>query len=110
MPLTDVAIRAARAKEKPYKLFDERGLFLLVTTTGSRLWRVKYHVSGREKLLSLGDYRDVSLKRAREKRDELRRLLADGVDPSAQRKAEQLANASTLRAVGDEWLALQMKT
>jgi integrase len=110
MALTDVAIRAAKAKEKPYKLFDERGLFLLVTPTGSRLWRVKYHVSGREKLLSLGDYRDVPLKRAREKRDELRRQLADGIDPSAQGRADQLANASTLRAVGDEWLALQKKT
>jgi integrase len=91
-------------------LFDERGLSLLVTPTGSRLWRLKYYVSGREKLLSLGDYRDVPLKRAREKRDDARRLLADGVDPSAQRKADQLANANTLRAVGDEWLALQKKT
>jgi integrase len=110
VPLTDAAIRAAKAKHKPYKLFDERGLFLLVTPTGSRLWRLKYYVSGREKLLSLGDYRDVPLKRAREKRDDARRLLADGVDPSAQRKAEQLASANTLRAIGDEWLALQKKT
>jgi integrase len=109
VPLTDVAIRGAKAKNKPYKLFDERGLFLLVTPSGSRLWRLKYYVSGREKLLSLGDYRDVPLKRAREKRDDARRLLADGVDPSAHRKAEQLANANTLRAVGDEWLALQKK-
>jgi hypothetical protein len=70
---------------------------------------LKYYVSGREKLLSLGDYRDVPLKRAREKRDDARRLLADGVDPSAQRKAEQLASANTLRAIGDEWLAIQKK-
>jgi integrase len=110
VPLTDAAIRGAKAKNKPYKLFDERGLFLLVTPTGSRLWRLKYYVSGREKLLSLGDYRDVPLKRAREKRDDARRLLADGVDPSAQRKAEQLASANTLRAIGDEWLAIQKKT
>jgi integrase len=110
VPLTDVAIRAAKAKGKPYKLFDERGLFLLVTPTGSRLWRLKYYVSGREKLLALGDYRDVPLRRAREKRDEARRRLADGIDPSAERKAERLANASTLRAIGDEWLALQKKT
>ena len=61
-------------------------------------------------MLSFGDYRDVPLKRAREKRDEARRLLADGIDPSAGRKAERIASASTLRAIGDEWLALQKKT
>jgi Arm DNA-binding domain len=83
VPLTDVQIRAAKPREKPYKLLDERGSFLLVKPNGARLWRFKYAHAGREKLISLGDFRDVPLKRAREKRDEARRLVADGIDPSA---------------------------
>ena len=108
--LTDTAIRAAKPKQKPYKLFDERGLFLLVKPNGARLWRFKYVLDGREKLISFGDYRDVPLRRAREKRDEARRLVADGVDPSAERKAETIAQADTFRAVADEWLELQSKS
>src|SRR5882757_9323505 len=76
--LTELSVRAAKAAEKPYKLYDERGLFMLVTTAGGRLWRFKYRVGGVEKLLTLGAYPDVSLKRAREKRDDARRTLADG--------------------------------
>jgi hypothetical protein len=63
--LTELRIRAAKAGEKPYKLFDERGLFMLVTSAGGRLWRFKYHLDGVEKLLTLGSYPDVSLKHAR---------------------------------------------
>lgn len=105
MRLTDVEIRAAQAKAKPYKLFDERGLFQLVTPTGARLWRLKYSFEGREKLISLGDYRDVPLRRAREKRDAARRLVADGKDPSAERQAAKAALSDTLEAVAREWLA-----
>jgi Arm DNA-binding domain len=75
--LTEAAIRNAKPREKPYKLFDERGLFMLVVPTGGRLWRFRYRHSGKEKLLSLGAYPDVPLRRAREKRDEARRLVAD---------------------------------
>jgi hypothetical protein len=82
---------------------------LLVKPSGARLWRFKYSFAGREKLLAFGDYRDVSLKRAREKRDHARRLVADGVDPSAERKAERIAHASTFRAIAEEWIALQAK-
>jgi integrase len=108
--LTESKIKAAKPREKAHKLFDERGLFLLVPLTGARLWRFKYRIGGREKLLSLGAYPDVSLKRAREKRDDARKLVADGSDPSAQRKAAKAAGADTFRAVADEWIALQAKT
>jgi integrase len=109
MPLTDVTIRAAKPREKPYKLFDERGLFLLVKPNGARLWRFKYTVGGREKLISLGDYRDVPLKRARDKRDEARRLLADGIDPSTQRQEQRAAAADSLTALAEEFFARQAK-
>ena len=71
--LTESRIRAARASDKPYKLFDERGLHMLVTPQGGRLWRLRYWLDGREKLLTLGAYPDVPLKRAREKREEARK-------------------------------------
>ena len=101
--LTEKAVQAAKAADKPEKLFDGGGLYLLVNPQGSRLWRLKYRIHGKEKLLAIGAYPDVSLKRAREKRDEARRLLADGIDPSAQRKAEKLADANTFEAIAREW-------
>jgi hypothetical protein len=78
MALTDSAIRNAKAKEKPYKVADERGLFLLVTPSGGKWWRFKYRYAGKEKLLSVGVYPDVGVKEAREGRDEARKRLADG--------------------------------
>src|SRR5215471_12876572 len=102
--LNEARIRASRPKDRPYKLFDERGLFMLVTPVGGRLWRFRYRYNGVEKLLTLGAYPDVSLKRAREKRDDARRLVADGSDPSAKRRAERNAAANTFAAVADEWL------
>jgi integrase len=105
--LTETAIKAAKPQEKPYKLFDERGLFLLVTPQGGRLWRLKYRYAGAEKLLALGAYPDVLLKRAREKRDEARSLVADGRDPSEIRKAEKAARGNTFAAIAEEWLRLR---
>jgi hypothetical protein len=104
--LNESRIRASEHREKPYKLFDERGLFMLITPSGGRLWRLRYRHSGVEKLLTLGAYPEVSLKRAREKREDARRLLADGVDPSANRKAERTAQADTFEAIAMEWLKL----
>jgi integrase len=104
--LSDTRIRAAKPLERPYKLFDERGLYLLVTPTGNRLWRLRYRMGALEKLLALGAYPDVPLKRAREKRDEARKLIADGIDPNAKRKAERSAQAETFEAVANEWLEL----
>ena len=65
--LSDTRVRGAKPSDRQYKLYDGRGLFLLVTPTGGRLWRFKYRIDGREKLISLGAYPDVALKRAREK-------------------------------------------
>jgi integrase len=108
--LSETKIRAAKLKERPYKLFDKRGLFLLVTPTGGRLWRLRYRIGALEKLISLGAYPDVTLKRAREKRDDARRLIADDIDPSAQRKAQRAALLDTFEGVAKEWLALQSKS
>jgi len=107
MSLTETAIKTAKPAEKPYKLFDERGLYLLVNPGGGRLWRLKYRVAGREKLLAIGAYPDLSLAKARERRDEARRLLADQIDPSARKKAERLAQADTFESTAREWLELQ---
>jgi len=108
--LNDTRVRSAKSREKAFKLSDERGLFLLVTPTGGRLWRFKYRVQGREKLISLGAYPDVTLKRARERRDAARKLLAHGVDPSVQRQAERAALAQSFEGVAKEWLDLQTKS
>ena len=110
MHLSDVAIRNAKPKEKPIKLFDRDGLYLLVKPSGSRLWRLKYRIAGREKLISLGSYPEVSLKVARDRCDEARRLVADGADPSAKRRAERAARADTFEALAREWLEMQGKT
>jgi len=110
MSLTELAIRAAKPQGKPYKVYDEKGLFLLVKPNGARLWRFKYAHAGVEKLLSLGAYPDVPLKRARAKRDEARKLVADAVDPSARRKAEKAAQAQSFRAVAEEWLETKRDT
>lgn len=77
MPLTNAAIRNAKPGEKPLKLFDGGGLFLYIPTTGGKWWSLKYRFGGKEKLLSLGTYPEVSLSDAREKRDQARKLLAD---------------------------------
>lgn len=105
--LTPSQVQNAKKQAKPYKLADERGMFLYVQPNGSKWWRLKYRrpVTGKENLLSLGVYPDTSLKRAREKRDEARTLLADGIDPGEMRKAEAAADANTFEAVAREWYA-----
>src|SRR3984885_8993136 len=108
--LSEARVRSAKPRERAYKLFDERGLFLLVTPTGGRLWRLRYRIGNLEKLISLGSYPDVPLKRAREKRDEARRLIADEIDPSAERKARRAAMLVTFQGVAQEWLDLQGKS
>jgi integrase len=104
------ALQAAKPHEKPYKLFDGQGLYLLVQPNGRRGWRFKYRFADKEKLLSLGAFPDVSLKQAREKRDEMRKQLATGTDPSLQRKAKQQASADSFEAVAREWHANQRHT
>ena len=110
MSLTDTAIRSAKPRDKPYKLADERGMFLLVQPTGGKWWRLKYRIDGREKSLSLGVYPDVPLKLARRRRDEARARLADGIDPSAERAARRRQRADTFEAVAREWYGTKSPT
>lgn len=91
MPLTDTAIRQAKPAAKPYKVGDSGGLYLEVAPAGGKWWRLKYRFEGKEKRISLGTYPDTTLAAAREKRDDARRLLAAGKDPSAQRQAKDAA-------------------
>jgi integrase len=109
MPLTDTAIRNAKPGEKPVRLFDGSGLYLEVSPTGGKWWRLKYRFDGKEKRLSLGVYPDVSLKDARDRRDASRKLLADGIDPSQNRKAMKSAradrSANSFEVVAREWFA-----
>jgi len=89
---------------QPYKLTDEKGLYLLVTPSGGKLWRLDYRCGGKRQTLALGSYPDVSLSRVREKRDEARKQLTEGIDPMAKRKAEKEAPAHTLEAVAREFM------
>jgi integrase len=101
-------VKAATYADRAYKVFDGGGLFLHVQSRG-RYWRLKYRWGGRERLLSLGVYPRVSLAKARERRDEARKLIDDGIDPSARRKAEKAARNKPTRfeAVAREWLQKQ---
>src|ERR1700680_725055 len=105
--LTDKAIQAAKSKARPYKQADGEGLTLLVKPIGSELCRFRYRHEGREKMLGFGSYPDTSAKLAREKRDQARKMLAQGLDPSGTRRAEKAARSNTLEAIAGEWLALQ---
>jgi integrase len=106
--LTDPKVRQAKPAEKPYKLFDGGGLFLLVQPGGSKLWRLKYRFGGKEKLLAIGSYdKGVSLKKAREARDRARDQLIEGIDPGASKKKEKHAEReqaeNTFRAIALNW-------
>lgn len=111
MPITDRAIINAKAKTKPYQLSDGGGLSLEVAPKGGKWWRFKYRIAGKQKRISLGVYPDVPLKAARERRDEARRLVAAGIDPSEQRKAEKREAAgraaNSFEAVAREWYEKQ---
>jgi integrase len=115
--LTDTAVKNAKAKEKPYKLSDERGLYLYVTATGDgcgRYWRFDYRYDGKRKTLALGAYPDVTLKDARERREDARKLLVNGVDPSENRKATKAAkverSANSFEVLCREWLEQRKDT
>ncbi len=107
MALSARQIQTAKPKDKEYKLSDERGLYLLVKPNGARYWRMKYRFAGKEKKLSIGVYPDISLADARVKRDEARKLLAEGNDPAEQKKLEKLAKKitveNTFKAIAIEW-------
>ena len=109
MPLTDIAIRRAQPSSKSRKLFDGRGLYLEVTPRGGKYWRLKYRFGGKEKRLSLGVYPDVSLKEARRRCEDARRLLTEAIDPSEHRQAMKAARvqsaSNSVEAVAREWFA-----
>ncbi len=90
MPLRDLEIRALKAQDRVYKRADERGLYLKVHPSGSKLWRLKYAYLGKDKRIALGRYLEVGLAEARRKRDETRQSLREGVDPLAERKRAKL--------------------
>lgn len=107
--LTASSVANARPRAKTYKLADERGMYLLVKPDGARWWRFDYRRpnSGSRNTISLGVYPDVSLRLARDRRDDARKQLASGIDPSEKRKAESVASAETFEAVAREWFAKQ---
>src|SRR4051812_9238634 len=111
MPLTNTTIRKEKPTARPVKLFDGGGLFLLVMPSGGKWWRLKYRFSGKEKLLSLGVYPDISLKDARERRENARKLLANDIDPALNRRAakeaQQEQGANTFEVIAREWLEKQ---
>lgn len=110
MPLTDTAIRSLKPKDKEYKVSDEKGLYLLVTPSGGRLWRLKFRAQGgTEKKLSLGRYPEVSLRKARDLRDAARAQVADGIDPAAQKRrakaAAKVSAENTFTSVAEAFIA-----
>jgi integrase len=107
MPLTDIAAKSAKPKDKIYKLSDEKGLLLSVRPNGGKYWQMKYRFDGIEKTLSFGVYPEVSLKEARDKRDEARKKIKDGIDPSQEKKLAKLTRMidaeNSFEAVAREW-------
>lgn len=107
MPLSDTQCKTAKPQEKQYKMTDEKGLCLLVATTGGKWWRFNYRFEQKHKTLSMGIYPEISLKQARERRDEARKLVAAGVDPGVNRKATKAAKAgeitNSFEIVAREW-------
>ena len=109
MALTDVAIRNAKPGEKAIKLADGAGMFLLVTPAGGKLWRLKYRIDGREKLLAIGAYPEIGLREARKRREEARAMIAQGQDPSREKQRDKVRSriqaADTFAAIANEYCA-----
>ena len=107
MAISDTTIKAAKPLDKPYKLADEKGLFVLINPNGSKYFRLKYRFDGKEKTLALGVYPGTTLKQAREKRDEARKLIADGIDPNENKKAVKASRAESVlngfEVIAREW-------
>ena len=113
MPLTDQACKKAKPADKPYKLTDEKGLYLLINAAG-KYWRMDYRFAAKRKTLALGVFPDVGLARARVKRDDARKRVADGIDPAELKKATKTQNAeraaNSFEAVAREWYAKNVST
>lgn len=109
MAVKEVRVRTAKPKDKPYKIADEKGLYLLVNPNGSKLWKLKYRFAGIEKKLSLGSYPEVTLSAARNAREEARRQLANNIDPgilkNSIKRSKKLAAENSFEAIAREWQA-----
>lgn len=108
MPITDVEARTAKPREKEYKLTGGDGLYLLIKPSGSKRWYLKYRYEGKESRAALGAYPLITLAKAREKRDEIRLLLADGISPNAEKeeiKQQEQAALNTFEKVARDWHA-----
>ena len=105
MALTDIKVRTTKPSDKPFKLTDGQGMHLLINPNGSKYWRLQYRFGGKQKVLALGVYPMVSLGEARRKRDEAKKLVSDGIDPSEKKKADKIeqSEALTFEAVAREW-------
>lgn len=107
MSLTNIAIQKAKAGKKPIRRYDSGGLYIEISPAGGKLWRLKYRFNGKEKRLALGVYPDVPLVKARDNRDKARQLLADGVDPGENRKAQRASKTdqaeNSFEVVAREW-------
>lgn len=108
MSITDIIARTAKPREKPYKIADEKSLYLYIKPNGSKYWRYKYYFVGKEKVLALGVYPEISLKEAREKHSEARKMIRDGIDPSQAKKDKKhqhkLETENTFEMIAREWL------
>lgn len=106
--LTDTQLRNAKPKDKPYRLADSNGLYLEVRPNGSRLWRYRYKINGKENLYAVGDYPAMGLAEARAEREAARKLVKEGIHPSHQRRIETLRRSieaeSTFKAVAETWI------
>lgn len=109
MALTDTAVKKAKPTDKPIRMFDGGGLYLEVSPAGGKLWRLKYRFNSKEKLLSFGKYPEVTLTKARVKREDARRLLTEGIDPGEHKKATKTMKdglaENTFEVIGREWYA-----
>src|SRR5215813_199750 len=105
--LSEAALKAARPRQKRYKLSDGDGLCLVVAPAGGRWWRLRFYWQRREQALSLGTYPEVSLKLARARRDTAQQQLARGIRPTPDWKAVPVPHANTFKAVAEEWLAVR---
>ena len=112
MSINAVQAKTAQPKDKDYKLFDEKGMFLLIKNNGRKYWRMKYRFNGKHKTLSLGVFPEVSLKEARNKRDDARKLLDDNTDPSADKKRQKheafAATENNCECIGREWFSIKL--
>ena len=115
MAISDTTIKAAKPlQDKPYKLSDEKGLYILINPNGSKYFRLKYRFAGKEKTLALGVYPETTLKQAREKRDTARKQIADGIDPSENKKAvkesRETSATNSFEIIAREWGTKKVNT